>query len=713
MTGKEAIRSEFSFNKTLSRRLFRTLEDIGASTIFRDMAIKGMTTAEILGSVVESMLMCIDYSRYYFGSLFEGTTTPGLRSDIDIANTPELSPVVTNIADAQQHLICKLLVQDPCTPAGYCKLQDVKSGKPVSLSLSSGSYSGSRVGGADARYFEFSIPPLPSDLIRHGPALTKEASEFNKAFDLVNTLRSCTWLDCAAEWLVRERHYNWPSKEQIDKCKTLGCFFVHVGHPNSIERDLQWRISFSLQERLLVTYFNSVQLKCYILLKMIKKEKIHKHLGEKSLTSYHFKTLMLYMIENTPAEFWTEENLLCCLHQCLHQMLVWVETGVCPNYFIPEENMFDGRVSRQMRIRICDILRLILSADFKFLLTIETDMLGIRLQESLELGIVTPGYGQTASVNLVWSCFCVYSNLLDVRNRFFHKCQNTSSQLFVQEIDAVRQIFLRTSRVSEHSVTDTQEAFSLLLTYVDITLMSLQIAEAKRMSASNEFIFNRLTSKRWDAVSLEADPFSAKLKQASAMCMLGYCDLSLEVLLGLQGWLEQQISVCGCHLYPPMLSRTCVEQSPPFVSECSYEEVLHRHFVPCVVYLPTERELTPPALCYEMDRTVGFSSSFRMCCPLYDLAVVDGKVLLYFLLYLNHQHLGKEEDALADLDRLLYLIATDSQLSHQETALNILGWIYKERGLTILAKKCFLMSLYIISYPNAAYLHLQDLNSIF
>ena len=158
--------------------------------------------------------------------------------------------------------------------------------------------------------------------------------------------------ECAFKWFGRERHYNWPSQEQIDKCKTLECFFVQVGHPNSDEKHLQWRISLSLQERLLVTSFNSVQLKCYVLLKMIKKERIHKALGEKSLTSYHFKTSMLYMIENTPAEFWTEENLLVCVHHCLRQMLLWVETGVCPNYFIPEENMFDGRIFGQVRCRL-------------------------------------------------------------------------------------------------------------------------------------------------------------------------------------------------------------------------------------------------------------------------------------------------------------------------------------------------------------------------
>ena len=143
------------------------------------------------------------------------------------------------------------------------------------------------------------------------PAKANEPSVFealkfyckNVASDLVLAVRSLSWPDCASEWLVRERHYNWPSQEQIDKCKTLGCFFVQVGHPKSDEYHLQWRISFSLQERLLDTDFNSVHLKCYILLKMMKKERVHKSLGEKSLTSYHFKTCMLYMIENTPGEF--------------------------------------------------------------------------------------------------------------------------------------------------------------------------------------------------------------------------------------------------------------------------------------------------------------------------------------------------------------------------------------------------------------------------
>ena len=49
----------------------------------------------------------------------------------------------------------------------------------------------------------------------------------------------------------------------------MGCLLVPVGHPNSDEKDLQWRSSFSKQERLLVHQFNSTQV--YILLKLVKK----------------------------------------------------------------------------------------------------------------------------------------------------------------------------------------------------------------------------------------------------------------------------------------------------------------------------------------------------------------------------------------------------------------------------------------------------------
>ena len=125
------------------------------------------------------------------------------------------------------------------------------------------------------------------------------------AADIVFAFQCSSWPSCSSEWLARKTHVNLPTLEVIAMCKTLGCLFVPVGHPNSDERNLLWRTSFSEQERLLITSFNSVQLKCYILLKIIKKELVVPRIPD-SLSSYHLKTCMLYLMENTPVSLETK-----------------------------------------------------------------------------------------------------------------------------------------------------------------------------------------------------------------------------------------------------------------------------------------------------------------------------------------------------------------------------------------------------------------------
>ena len=49
-----------------------------------------------------------------------------------------------------------------------------------------------------------------------------------------------------------------------------------------------------------VTQLSSVQFKCFILLKMINKKIVLRQVPH-SLSSYHIKTCMFYMLENTLA----------------------------------------------------------------------------------------------------------------------------------------------------------------------------------------------------------------------------------------------------------------------------------------------------------------------------------------------------------------------------------------------------------------------------
>ena len=195
--------------------------------------------------------------------------------------------------------------------------------------------------------------------------------------------------------------------------------------------------------------------------------------------------------------------------------------------------------------------------------------------------------------------------MLHNRNEIFDSCQNIDFQAFVSKLFETKCKLQTTSRVTEHSPSETREALSLLLPHVDITWMSLQIVEAKRNSKSNECIFNLLTSENWHMISLESDKFSSKLKQASLMHMLGYYDLSLDILLGLQDNFQlEPYCYCDCKREPH--TPKCVTVDPPLLplTASNICKGLLQHVIPCVVYLPAERDLTPSALCYEMDRSI-------------------------------------------------------------------------------------------------------------
>lgn len=188
--------------------------------------------------------------------------------------------------------------------------------------------------------------------------------------------------------------------------------------------------------------------------------------------------------------------------------------------------------------------------------------------------------------------------------------------------------------------------------------------------------------------------------------MLGYCQFSLNILQVLEDQIGQQIlSFCNC---TTVHNPRHLGEYAPVIQECgTYEEFLRHHMIPCVVYLPAEKDLTPPALCFEMDRAASVPPNRKE--SYYNWAVVDGKVLLYFLLYLNHHHLNMGANAEADLDNIWWVVETDHQLRHRETAYNILGWIYKERGDIDQAVKCFQESLAVKRTCNAAQLHLQSI----
>nr|XP_022310088.1 uncharacterized protein LOC111115592 [Crassostrea virginica] len=176
----------------------------------------------------------------------------------------------------------------------------------------------------------------------HGPC--KSGKVGNIDLDHAHCYFSDFWPPIASSWV--NRCHTWPSPNVVDDIIKSGCHLVPIGHKLGKHVDDEWRISFSMAEKKLVYSMNHTQFLTYGLLKLFLKEIINNGLDdeERVLCSYHIKTVVFWAIQQNTMFDWCPTNLLEGFWVCLKLLLKWIYEGICPNFFIPENNMFLSNV---------------------------------------------------------------------------------------------------------------------------------------------------------------------------------------------------------------------------------------------------------------------------------------------------------------------------------------------------------------------------------
>ncbi|XP_062611221.1 uncharacterized protein LOC134273068 [Saccostrea cucullata] len=181
-----------------------------------------------------------------------------------------------------------------------------------------------------------------SDSTPHGPC----ASGFHGTFeyDSAYCFASEFWPPSAFTWI--DRCHSWPQPHVVADIVKNGCHFVAMGHKLGHHENNEWRISFSQAEQKLVCAMNHCQFLTYGLLKLFLTEIINNGLSnyDKLLCSYHMKTAVFWVIQQNTLQQWCPQTLLECFWVCFKLILKWVYEGVCPNFFIPQNNMFPSKV---------------------------------------------------------------------------------------------------------------------------------------------------------------------------------------------------------------------------------------------------------------------------------------------------------------------------------------------------------------------------------
>ena len=226
--------------------------------------------------------ICGKVNTYYTGSRSEGLDLPGSDADFmyDMNDSYNME-VSQSEADLVQSTRERrfLMINDDIHP-GFVFLKCVSHARDQHLlrsllKMGNNAY-------LCHRYFFPDHPAISEEFVvlndfyrRQGPSLegwTEFEDRTKSGTDHVPSVHCKFWPTSAAEWIDRTRLYGWPAECDKKKIVSFGCHLVPVGYPSSLMKSIEWRVSFSVAERLLVWSFNHAQLQCYAVVKLILKE---------------------------------------------------------------------------------------------------------------------------------------------------------------------------------------------------------------------------------------------------------------------------------------------------------------------------------------------------------------------------------------------------------------------------------------------------------
>ncbi|KAH3775992.1 uncharacterized protein LOC127844946 [Dreissena polymorpha] len=208
---------------------------------------------------------------FHFGSQSEGTTIPGLQSDIDLLISFNNENIITEWEDWKAGIKNYLMLRDDTTPPQQYLLQAFKDYIPEpETSLVNDTLvrkdSGQVLFSAERhKQFIAYFDRAQGEAIYNGPSVS-----FVHNWDIVNASYVRKSLPETELWIDRCRGRHWPPVQLIEAARVASCFLVPAGHPDSDYKHEEWRLSPNLIERMLIFSFNITQIKCYIVLKLIK-----------------------------------------------------------------------------------------------------------------------------------------------------------------------------------------------------------------------------------------------------------------------------------------------------------------------------------------------------------------------------------------------------------------------------------------------------------
>uniref|UniRef100_A0A8W8LIB9 Protein mab-21 n=1 Tax=Magallana gigas TaxID=29159 RepID=A0A8W8LIB9_MAGGI len=331
----------------ISEAVFVGLCDIVGTS--EEVAIR-RETEDIMEMVRRRVMPNDGTVRMKSGSSREGFRLNG--SDLDYMYWPNNHRVIMDMSQSEYYNTANttlILSDSPESPPGFTLLQ-LLTPTTYREVQSACVRMNDRVYISSSTYRQLTCSIVRPNSTVHGPC--GSGVRGGVEYDTAHCFVCDFWPSSASSWI--DRCHSWPDPEVVSDIVRNGCHFVAIGHPLGPHEHEEWRFSFSQAEYKLVSSMNHCQFLTYGLLKLFLKEVMNQQSEEsnKLLCSYHIKTAIFWAIQQNTLPHWCPQNLLAGFWVCFKLLLRWVYEGVCPNFFIPQNNLFLTKVHGSAQNRL-------------------------------------------------------------------------------------------------------------------------------------------------------------------------------------------------------------------------------------------------------------------------------------------------------------------------------------------------------------------------
>jgi len=693
-----------TFFAALSEVLSAALEAVGVNPII----VSRRRDTYLYREIAKTVRHQNEFTSYHFGSMSEGTTTLGMNSDTDELSTYNDFNIMYSLKDWKRGKENYLMVKDRATPAQHYMLQEFRPDLPLPVEYTQ--TPSHRVTDEHGRVFLSNryIIDQCAELYGHKHIRRGPSNSTHEDFDFVFAFRCSHFPPEILSWFNRPRRVNWIPQAVMDAARRCPFFLVPDGHHASEKKDIEWRITPNLIERLLMFNLNIIQVQCLVVLKMLKNQEFGKYISHEGckITTFHLKTVLFFTLDRTPTEKWTKSHLVECIVICLMTLIDFLSGGDCPHYIVEGVDLFDGKLCHECQARLGEAIRAIIQDDMKIMFNIQSDDLGKRMKELYRAPQAGPGENMNARIcgKLVHDVF-LEEQLYRLIDIYYKVCSGVEADFETRLDNKIIQL----QRLAGDNGADRRAQY-----FIRFLIKNLVSTKASVVSSRYIQTGQSIPQEVWTLYreSMHTDVTSSKLKLASMLYCRGELWRAASILNEVE--FEFDIAVqpaCGCRIRPH--NKEQAGAFCEFMLENDNVEMWTTKLAFCVRFLREERFCAPLFLWYEMCRGAGDEVDYRSHeeRQWMNWAEVDARPFLFYLEYLTFRALGVRNRQQEALTCLRYILQSNekNKLYHPETFLNLLGHCLELEGKVEGAHAAYDVSRSIRTQNNAANHHIARL----